>query len=190
MQSVDHGYFFSYNRIMRAKGKQNVIMLALKILLPIMCFLWITFILTNSLQTAGESSAQSETVVETVQRVAKAIAPESTIANATGETYDKLHLLVRACAHVMEFAVLGVLLGWCYFAYTLKWKLYFIPCLGVLLIAAVDEWIQTFVEGRAWEMTDLLLDSFGGVTGVLFAALSVVLGLLIYEKRLLKKAEK
>ena len=187
MQSVDRGCFFSYNRIMRTKGKQNVIALALKILLPIVCLLWITFILTNSLQTGGESSAQSATVVETVQRVAQVIAPESTIANATGDTYDKLHALVRACAHVMEFAVLGTLFGWCYFVYTRKWKWYFIPCLGVLLVAAVDEWLQTFVDGRAWETMDLLLDGCGGAAGITFAALSVVLGLLIYEKRMLKK---
>ena len=175
---------------MSIKGKQKEIRLAFKILLPIACVLWIVFILANSLQTAGESSAQSATVVETVQRVAKAIAPESTIANATGETYDKLHLLVRACAHFTEFAVLGVLLGWCYFAYTLQWKFFFIPCLGAALVATVDEWVQTFVDGRAWETIDLLLDCFGGVAGALFAALSVVIGLLIYEKSLQKKAKK
>lgn len=174
---------------MRRKGKQNVILLALKILLPVACCLWITFILANSLQTAGESSTQSATVVETVQRVAKIIAPESTIANATGETYDKLHSAVRACAHILEFAVLGALLSWCYFAYTQEWKFFFIPCLAPLLVALVDEWLQTFVDGRAWEATDLLLDSLGGVAGVMFAALSVVLGLLIYEKRMLKKEQ-
>ena len=172
---------------MRRVGKQKVITLALKILLPVACCLWIAFIFTNSLQAGGESSSQSAAVVETVQRVAQAIAPESTIANATGEAYDKLHSAVRACAHVTEFAVLGLLLGWCYFAYTLNWKLYFIPLLGALLVALLDEWLQTFVDGRAWEVTDLLLDSLGGLAGVVFAALSVVLGLLIYEKRMLKK---
>lgn len=175
---------------MSIKGEQKEIRLALKILLPIACALWIAVILANSLQTAGESSAQSATVVETVQRVAKAIAPESAIANATGEAYDKLHLLVRACAHFVEFAVLGVLLGWCYFAYTLQWKFFFIPCLGAAFVAAIDEWAQTFVEGRAWETTDLLLDCFGGVAGALFAALSVVIGLLIYEKSLQKRTKK
>ena len=190
MENVDRGVFLSYNRSMKMIVKQNAIVLTLRIILPIACLLWMAFILNNSMQTGVQSSAQSSTVVETVQRVAKAIAPESIIANATGESYDKLHLLVRSCAHFAEFAVLGVLFGWCYFAYTLQWKLFFVPTLLAILVAVVDEWIQSFVEGRGWEMIDLLLDGFGGVAGILFAALSVVIGLLIYEKRTQGKVNK
>ena len=174
---------------MRSVGKQNIIILAIRILLSVACLLWLGFILGNSLRTGEQSSAQSTTVVDTVQQVAKAIAPESKIANATGSAYDKLHAAVRAFAHFTEFALLGVLFGWCYFAYTLKWKFFFIPCLGAVLTALVDEWIQSFVKGRGWEITDLLLDGFGCAAGLLFASLTVLVGLLIYEKRARKNVK-
>lgn len=175
---------------MKSVGKQKIIILASRILLSIACLLWLGFILSNSLRTGEQSSAQSKTVVETIQQVAKVIAPASKIANATGDTYDKLHAVVRAFAHFTEFAILGALLGWCYFAYTVKWKLFFLPCLGAVLTAVVDEWLQSFVTGRGWEIVDLLLDGLGGFAGLLLAALSVVIGLWIYEKRARKTADK
>jgi VanZ family protein len=175
---------------MKIKETQKIIQLLLKILLPIACLAWVVFIFSNSLQTAEQSSVQSTTVVDTVQQVAKVIAPESKIANATGSAYEKLHAVIRSFAHFTEFAVLGVLLGWCYFAYTLKWKYFFIPGLFVLLVPILDEWMQSFVEGRAWEAFDLLLDVLGGAAGIMFAALSVVVGLLICEKATKRKPKR
>lgn len=175
---------------MKIKEKQNVINLLLKILLPFACLVWIAFIFNNSLQTAEQSSVQSTTVVDTVQKVVKVIAPQSKIANATGSAYDKLHAVIRSLAHFAEFALLGVLLGWCYFAYTMKWKYFFIPSIFVLIIPVIDEWIQSFVDGRAWEAFDLVLDIFGGAAGITFAALSVFVGLLVYEKETKRKAKK
>ena len=168
---------------MRGKEKQNGIRTALRIILPIACLLWIVFILGNSLRTGEQSSEQSATIVETVQRVAKVIAPESKIANATGDAYDRLHGVVRACAHAGEFAVLGALLCWCYFAYTFKLTYFHFPVIFLFLFPTIDECLQGFVSGRSGELIDLILDTSGGLIGLLLAALSVAIGVLIYERR-------
>ena len=188
-ENVDRGILFAYNRSMGEKGKQNKIRTVLRVLLPIACLLWLTFILMNSLQTGEQSSAQSATVVKTVQQVAKVIAPESAIANATGAAYDKLHNFVRSFAHFIEFAVLGVLFGWCYFAYTFKRRYLYFPVIGAVLVPVIDECMQSFVSGRGSELFDVAVDTCGGLAGILFAALSVVIGALIYERRLRERAD-
>ena len=172
---------------MSIQERDNGIRFALKILLPIACLLWLAFILTNSLRSAEGSSEQSVAMVEVVQEVAKVIAPESAIANATGEAYDQLHSSIRACAHFVEFAVLGALFCWCYFVYTLDWKRVYWPTVGTLLVPILDEGLQLFSEGRAWQLTDILLDSFGGVAGIAFAVLCIAVGKRIYERVALRK---
>ena len=167
---------------MSRQNKQNIIRLVLKVVLPIACLLWLAFIFSNSLQTGEESSQQSMAVVETVQQVAQVIAPESEIANATGDAYEELHSTIRSCAHFSEFSVLGALLCWCYFVYTFSWQHAYLPVIGVLLVPLFDEGIQILVAGRGWEIADLLLDAGGGAVGILFAALSILLGKWIYKK--------
>ena len=107
---------------MKVKTWQKYIRTVLRIVLTIACVVTIGFIFSNSLKTAEQSSAQSSTVVETIQKVAQVIAPESKIATATGEEYEALHELIRAWAHFAEFFLLGVLFGWCYCSYTLQKK--------------------------------------------------------------------
>ena len=158
-----------------------------RLLLTAACGFMVGFILYNSIQTAVESARQSSRVVEVVQQVVAVVAPNSPIVTATGSAYDKLHAVVRVMAHFSEYALLGLLAGWCYRSYTNKKFWVLIPTISLTVLACVDEWLQTFVDGRAWETMDLLLDGCGGAAGITFAALSVVLGLLIYEKRMLKK---
>lgn len=172
---------------MGGKVKQNKIRLIFKIILPILCLLWLAFILSNSLQTGEQSAQTSATVVDTVQQVAKVIAPESPIANATGTAYNNLHTLIRNCAHVAQFAVLGALFCFCYLAYTFKMRYFHFPIIGVVLIPIIDECLQGFVSGRGGELNDLLLDTYGGIAGLVFAGLIVAIGALIYE---VKKKEK
>lgn len=175
---------------MGRKVKQNKIRLIFKIILPIACLLWLAFILTNSLQTGEQSSEKSATIVDTVQQVAKVIAPESPIANATGTAYNNLHALIRNCAHVAQFAILGALFCFCYFAYTLKIRYFYFPIIGVVLIPIIDECIQGFVSGRGGELIDLVLDTYGGIAGLVFAGLIVAIGALIYEAKTKEKTNK
>ena len=62
------------------------------------------------MQEGEQSAEKSSEVVKAVQKVAAFFDPNSAIATATGEAYDRLHAAVRNWAHFAEFALLGGLL--------------------------------------------------------------------------------
>ena len=59
---------------------------------------------------------------------------------------DELHLLIRKCAHLTEYAVLALLL--------------------VMLFAATDEFHQLFVSERTSLVSDVMIDTVGGAAGL------------------------
>lgn len=162
----------------------------LRIFLTLACVATLVFILSNSLKEAQESAAQSSAVVEIVQEVASVIAPESAIANATGEAYDVLHAWVRVIAHLSQFALLGALMIWCYFSYTSEKLFLSVPLCLLLIIPVADEFIQSFVGGRASTVGDMLFDTAGGLLGVIFAALTLLIGRALVFANEKKKEER
>lgn len=79
---------------------------------------------------------------------------------------------VRGCAHFLEYAGLSVLVYNALYQSCGCAK----PVLSVVissLYAVTDEVHQLFVEGRACQLTDIITDSFGAITGV--AVLSVLI---------------
>lgn len=161
----------------------------LRIVLPIVCVALLAFIFGNSLQSGIKSTKQSESMTGAVQTVAGWVAPNSTIATATGAAYERLHKWVRIFAHFTEFGALGAALVWCAFAYSLKKRWLFIPTALILLVPIVDENLQRFAPGRAFEFFDIVVNTFGGVCGGVFAVL--VTGLILLGlKKSEQKAEK
>ena len=157
---------------------------AVRVLLSVACACAIGFILYNSIQTAVESAKQSSRAVEVVQKVVATVAPNSPIVTATGDAYDKLHAVVRSLAHFSEYALLGVLAGWCYRSYTDKKVWGLVPCGGVALLAVADECLQLTAEGRGAQFLDVTLDVLGGGVGVAFALLTVwLVGKWIQKRR-------
>lgn len=72
-------------------------------------------------------------------------------------------MLVRKCAHFLEFTALGMLLSW-YLrlngkrtGHALRWG---------LLAACIDEGIQFFVPGRAPGLADVAIDFCGAAAGM------------------------
>ena len=174
----------SYNKAMSEsmKEKTNKIRLFWRIVTTIACALMLVFIFSNSLLSAEKSSAQSSAVVDTIQDVASVVAPNSPIANATGDAYNKLHARVRVLAHFSEFMLLGALFVWCWYSYTDK-KIWLIAsAAGVVLTPLIDELLQTFTSGRAAEWLDIAVDTTGGLCGGLFALCTLTLGIFIYRK--------
>lgn len=156
---------------------------AVRIFLSVACAFAVGFIFYNSMQNALESAKQSGQAVEVVQQVVAVFAPNSSIITATGAEYDKLHAFVRTMAHFSEFALLGALAGWCCLAYTGKKKWLILPLCGVALVAVLDELLQTTIEGRGAQFSDVLVDVSGGVLGVVFAVLTVWLAVKWIQKR-------
>ena len=88
--------------------------------------------------------------------------------SASRETLDVLHLVVRKGAHALEYGVLALLT---LRALTVSWVLSIgrgaVIALGlVLVVAAADEWRQTFSSERQGAWTDVLLDLAGSVSTV------------------------
>jgi VanZ family protein len=83
-------------------------------------------------------------------------------------------VVVRKCAHVSEYAVLGVLLWralWSLPALRRKTLIVFgAVLLGCALFAASDELHQMFVKSRTPAVHDVLLDVAGALFGLLIAA--------------------
>lgn len=161
---------------------KRTILLTLRVLLTALCALAVGFIIYNALQPAVKSAGQSSTTVSTLQKVLAYFAPNSPLATATGEAYDKLHAFVRGAAHFAEYALLGGLAAWCCFSYTRVRKWMGVPVLGVTVLAAIDEILQKFVAGRGAQFSDVLIDVAGGYFGIGFAILTVWLGWKIVKR--------
>jgi len=87
-------------------------------------------------------------------------------------TVNDIVFLVRKCAHLTEFAILG-LLFWRAFRKPVKrdprpwsWVEARNAVLGVAFYAATDEFHQMFVPSRQASLIDVLIDSTGGALGL------------------------
>ena len=189
-QSLDGKRLLSYNKNMQAKQRKNKIVYILRVLLPLACVGILWFIFHNSLQTGDESSAQSSSVTAFAQEIIRAVAPDSKWAETSGENYEILHEFVRTLAHIAEFALLGALLCWCYFAYTLHARYFYLPITGIIVVPIIDEWLQTFSAGRAPSLGDVMTDTLGGALGLVFALITVAVGLAVHASKKRKKEGK
>ncbi len=126
--------------------------------------LWMGFIFTMS--TSLGTSEHTSLIIEPLLKWLKP--------DITPEHLDLVHLVIRKCAHLSEYAVLGLLL-----LRALKQSR---PAIGqakavgvALLIAAAyastDEYHQTFVPGRTPAVHDVLIDTTGAFLAL--AAVSV-----------------
>lgn len=92
-----------------------------------------------------------------------------------------IDFVVRKSAHACEYAVLGILLFWNYEQKIRKrGQLAAISWISVAAYAATDEIHQLFVPGRSGQISDVLLDSLGGLAGVGF---SVIIQCLIRKRK-------
>ena len=125
-------------------------------------------------QNAAESSALSYRVTAFVKRMLPFL-PYS---------IDALNLILRDVAHFGIFAVEGLLLGLA--AMTSLPRRFaggLLAALGCAAMAAANEYHQSFVDARACEAADMLMDSGGALTGVLLSALILALGFGIARRR-------
>ena len=139
----------------------------------ILLVLWLLLIFNMSAKTGEESAGISLILakyVYTLPLIDKII------------KFDNLHLLIRKTAHFTEYGILGLLL------------LNFIKSIGVhiskkayitafiigVIYAALDEYHQSFVDGRGPSVIDVFIDS----SGVLFFLIMVYLiSTRLYERK-------
>ncbi len=132
----------------------------LRLVLGVLILSLIAFIFTMSLADASTSTKESSWVLNLLNGFLEFF----------GLSFRFSHGFVRSLAHFLEFGLLGFLSY--FFVLTYKKKLFVClsaPLLFTLLIATVDEIIQLFSEGRAFQFTDILTDISGGALAILFA---------------------
>lgn len=146
----------------------------------LLCVALIIFIFSNSLDSAEESTEKSDAVHEAVNNVAKELGVKKEITKS----------FIRQSAHFLEFTALGASAALTLlFALApdprraLNIKLAFssasIPFCA--LTALIDEYIQTFSDGRVFDVTDILTDTSGSVVGSLFTVSVYLLIRLIFR---------
>ena len=148
-----------------------------KWILTALTVLWAFVIWQFSLAPAAASSETSGEVLGLYQRLLEKL---PFLPVLTGGT-------VRKMAHFAEFFVLGVLSVCTFTAHGFSHRT-LLTVAAVALVATVDETIQAFVPGRGPHVLDVLLDTAGGVCGLLVFLTAVALLAYIKGKES-KKAE-
>lgn len=121
--------------------------------------LWVGVIFMNSLLPGEVSSRQSGFVVNVLNRFFGLFNYEPDV--------DELSSIIRMVAHFIEFAVLGF-----FIRIEMNQKPYqsYLMLIFGFSIALIDELIQLGVPGRAFQLTDLLIDWSGVVLGIIIAS--------------------
>ena len=149
---------------------------ALLIIFLVASILWALFIFSNSLQTGESSGEMSGSVTEAINKLLGAISPSLALT----------HRFVRKAAHFCEFGVLSTLVSFALYFFFAKsdkrelWCLLAIPISA--LVAACDETIQLFVDGRGGSVVDVLIDTSGACAAALIF-LGITLIVKLHNKR-------
>lgn len=130
----------------------------IRALLTILVLLWVGYVFTNSLVPASQSSAISGGVVGQLNSMLHQI----------GIPMEVTDHIVRKSAHFIEFTLLGILLFLTIRSYSPHpGRHLFVGLFLGLLIPVADEFIQLFVEGRGSQVSDVVLDFGGILTGTI-----------------------
>lgn len=116
----------------------------------------VAFIFSNSMQVGVESAERSGSILSRLLEWLPFL----------GGWFTE-HIL-RKLGHFLEYALAGFWLLLCLRSCTTQIRKYMArPLLAGILIALSDETIQLFVAGRSGQVTDVWIDSFGVVCGLL-----------------------
>lgn len=144
---------------------------------------WMGLIFYFSHQTAEESSAISGSLISFLaQRFYPGFNLLSLLERQ--EVIASLQEIVRSVAHYCIFGGLGFFAYLTFVSYTnLKYKVRIFWMLETgLLYAIIDEFHQSFVDGRSMQIVDILVDFGGVVTAVLVCGLFVFIVKPLQEK--------
>ena len=141
----------------------------------VLTVVWCLFIWQFSLSTAEESTATSDSIVESVNGILENINPNLEVSEQE----------VRKSAHFVEFMGLGALLSLTLYLFGFPHVVPF-GLIGVVLAATVDECLQFLSPGRAPSVVDVLIDTAGGACGILGFLLLLWIVLAILRKKEIK----
>lgn len=124
----------------------------------IILVIWMIFIFYMSAQPADISNSQSGFVIKLLKSIG---------IDSSGNNIGLLTTIVRKGAHFSEYAILGLLSYNVMKNYFTKKRARIVAVLIVFFYACSDEFHQLFVSGRAGKITDVIIDTSGGIFSVL-----------------------
>lgn len=140
-------------------------------ILLVICWAILIFILSNV--TAVKSSSDSSNIIMNTLNILIKLTNTIGITNynpdvETLESIVKsLNNPLREFMHFFVYYVLSVLLIVALKRLNVK-KVYIITFIICTIYAFSDEFHQLFIDGRTWEIIDLVLDTMGCITGCIF----------------------
>lgn len=140
--------------------------IVISVLLIAMVFGWMLFIFSMSAEPAEVSS---ETSGNTIRGVLGFIYPgfRDLSEAQQNEIVDACQHFARKLAHFSIYTVLGILLEVnALYHFKKKWQISILAILAGVLYAVSDEIHQTFVPGRSGQVSDVVLDTVGVISGV------------------------
>lgn len=183
----------------------------MKRLCIVLCVLWIGFIFYNSSQPAIISGGVTENIVNSIKGVIKGKSDNLEEANISynnvsssfkevvrnilvtiririnswkeTSTTSKVNNFIRKLAHGLEFFVLSILVFFALSKDNINNKDLIIRTLFIVVMAAIlDEYLQSYIPGRGSSVSDVLIDFWGGVFGVLVSKLVSKITCITEEK--------
>lgn len=134
----------------------------------VMLLLLYVVIFSFSAQDAEQSGGLSHRISEKCVEIINSISGKNWTAVFKQELINYFEHPIRKFAHFAEYACMGILVYTMWRPWLEKGrKLYALVIIWVFFSAAGDEFHQLFVPGRYGSFADVLLDTCGGVCGVL-----------------------
>lgn len=127
----------------------------------VLTIVWMGVIFYMSNQSASISSMHSGNTINIISKLP-----------LIGNIMDYLtsinigEFIVRKCAHMISYCILAIFLFMSVYENNIK-KTAIISFLGTFLYACSDEFHQLFIQGRSSEFRDVMIDSTGGIIGLL-----------------------
>ena len=144
------------------------------VILIIIVLMAVIFIYMNSMATAMTSTQQSYIVLDFIYPFIEKLGLENI----------NVIFYVRKSAHILEFAFLGFCVS--LVINHISDKKYKCISLGLpicMFIALIDETIQLFSEGRAGLVSDIWIDTFGSLIGIIVFFICLYIYKLIFKKK-------
>ena len=141
--------------------KDKIIILR-KILPWALVILWMVVIFIFSHQPAIESNELSSGITIMIADIVEKVAPDNVL--------DQVNLnhIIRKCAHFGVYMILGILVANALIKSNRpRHRVILLALLICILYAISDEAHQLFIPGRSGQVTDVLIDSTGGLVGIL-----------------------
>ncbi len=146
--------------------KLNIIRGILIVLILCVFFVIFGFSNQNSQTSGGTSQKVTEAITKNIKKIQDLEQNERKI------VIDKIENVIRKIAHYSIYTLLGLLLMGLMSTFKIKEmdKIAVSLIIGVLY-ASTDEIHQAFVPGRGAQITDVILDSMGVLTGIFITML-------------------